>query len=129
MRRMAAGLSIALVPPAVALTLLAIVGGLDALDVPGLPDPGSTTRIALPALQALRDLAAAMTLGLLVLAAFCVPPEDVSQAKVLDGARRHLVQVLRRLNAVVQVALGNPSRASRADRSTCGRYAIGTDPT
>lgn len=93
MRRTTTGLAIVLIPPAVALAVLALVGGLAALDVPGLPDPGAATRIALPALQALRDLAAALTLGLLVLAAFCVPPEDVSQAKVLGGARRHLVDI------------------------------------
>lgn len=79
MRRLVIGVGLALVTPVAAIALLAASGGLGGLDVPGLAQPGPLTRIGLPAAQGMRDLSAALTVGLLVLAAFCAPPESVDQ--------------------------------------------------
>ncbi|MDP3891218.1 cytochrome c oxidase assembly protein [Nocardioides sp.] len=105
MRRLAGAFGFALVSVATALVLLASIGGFDAVDVPGLPDPGAATRVGLPVLQALRDFAAALTVGLLVLTAFCVPPEDSTLGNELTGARRHLVD-LAMLSSAVWSVLG-----------------------
>ncbi|WP_447645229.1 CopD family protein [Nocardioides zeae] len=56
-----------------ALAALGVIGGLAAVEVVGLPDPGALTRLGLPAVQALRDLLAMATVGVLVVAAWCVP--------------------------------------------------------
>lgn len=64
---------VAAVAPATAVALLAVTGGMSSAVLPGLPDAGSVTRWGLPALTALRDASAAITVGVLVLAAVCVP--------------------------------------------------------
>jgi cytochrome c oxidase assembly factor CtaG/putative copper export protein len=75
----------------VALVAIGLTGGLAPLGIDGLPDPGPRTRVGLPAVQVLRDLASMMTVGLLVLAATCVPPRPGSAAADLGPVRRRLV--------------------------------------
>ena len=58
----------------VALVATGLTGGLSPLGIDGLPDPGTLTRVGLPTVQVIRDLAAMVTVGALVLAATCVPP-------------------------------------------------------
>lgn len=63
---------------AVAAVTAALVVGLSAaqaLTLLGIPDPGAMTTYGLPAVRALADLAAALTVGSLVFAAFLVPPQ------------------------------------------------------
>ena len=58
--------------PVVAVTVLTTVGAL-AAPGNGLPDPGVAVRIGLPTATALRDVAAALTVGLLVTTATVLP--------------------------------------------------------
>ncbi|MEV6065215.1 cytochrome c oxidase assembly protein [Nocardia sp. NPDC052001] len=63
---------------AVAAVVAALVVGLSsaqALSLLGIPDPGPLTTYGLPALRAVADLAAALTVGSLLFAAFFVPPQ------------------------------------------------------
>ncbi|WP_040794971.1 cytochrome c oxidase assembly protein [Nocardia higoensis] len=63
---------------AVAAVTAALVVGLSAaqaLSLLGIPDPGTLTTYGLPAVRALADLAAALTVGSLLFAAFLVPPQ------------------------------------------------------
>ncbi|WP_067861200.1 cytochrome c oxidase assembly protein [Nocardia shimofusensis] len=63
---------------AVAAVTAALVVGLSAaqaLTLLGIPDPGALTTYGLPAVRALADLAAALTVGSLLFAAFLVPPQ------------------------------------------------------
>ncbi|WP_343233436.1 cytochrome c oxidase assembly protein [Streptomonospora sp. PA3] len=58
----------------IALIVAAVAGGaVTARIIPGLPDAGPVTRWGLPAATAVRDVAAALTVGLLVLAVFLLP--------------------------------------------------------
>ena len=91
MKRMALGTTIVLVPSATAASLLWATGGLAPLGVPGLPEAGAFTRVGLPLVQGLRDLSAAVTLGLLVVAAFCAPADQIDRPDELTGARRRMV--------------------------------------
>ncbi|KAF0845942.1 cytochrome c oxidase assembly protein [Nocardia caishijiensis] len=64
---------------AVAAAVAAIVVALSAaqaLSLLGIPDPGALTTYGLPALRAVADLAAAVTVGSLLFAAFLLPPKD-----------------------------------------------------
>ncbi|WP_278262952.1 cytochrome c oxidase assembly protein [Nocardia sp. AG03] len=64
---------------AVAAVVAAMVVGLSAaqaLSLLGIPDPGPLTTYGLPALRAVADLAAAVTVGSLLFAAFLLPPRD-----------------------------------------------------
>ncbi|MEV6392212.1 cytochrome c oxidase assembly protein [Nocardia xishanensis] len=63
---------------ALAAVVAALVVGLSAaqaLSLLGIPDPGPLTTYGLPATRALADLAAALTVGSLLFAAFLVPPQ------------------------------------------------------
>ncbi|WP_446224843.1 cytochrome c oxidase assembly protein [Nocardia sp. IBHARD005] len=63
----------------IAAVVAAIVVGLSAahaLSLLGIPDPGALTTYGLPALRAVADLAAAVTVGSLLFAAFLLPPRD-----------------------------------------------------
>ena len=91
MKRMALGTTIVLVPSATAASLLWATGGLAPLGVPGLPEAGAFTRVGLPLVRGLRDLSAAVTLGLLVVAAFCAPADQIDRPDELTGARRRMV--------------------------------------
>lgn len=84
---------------AAALTATGLVGGLSPLGIEGLPDPGPLTRVGLPVVQVLRDLAAMVTVGTLVLAATCVPPRRGSEER-LGPARRRLMTYAQ-LSAIV----------------------------
>jgi putative copper resistance protein D len=76
---------------AVALTATGLAGGLAPLGIDGLPDPGPLTRVGLPTVQVMRDLSAMLTLGALVLAATCVPPEPAPAERRLGARRRRLL--------------------------------------
>jgi cytochrome c oxidase assembly factor CtaG/putative copper export protein len=84
----------------VALVATGLAGGLSPLGIEGLPDPGALTRVGLPTVQAVRDLAAMATVGVLVLAATCVPPQAGTTKHTLGPARRRLV-VCAQLSATV----------------------------
>ncbi|WP_433194255.1 cytochrome c oxidase assembly protein [Nocardia sp. CA-107356] len=63
---------------AIAAVVAAMIVGLSAaqaLTLLGIPDPGPLTTYGLPALRALADLSAALTVGSLLFAAFLVPPQ------------------------------------------------------
>jgi hypothetical protein len=75
----------------VALAAAGLTGGLSPLGVEGLPDPGALTRVGLPTVQAIRDLAAMVTVGVLVVAAVCVPPSRVAAQSRLSPAQQRLV--------------------------------------
>ncbi|MEU4414615.1 cytochrome c oxidase assembly protein [Nocardia salmonicida] len=63
----------------IAAVVAAMVVGLSAahaLSLLGIPDPGALTTYGLPALRAVADLAAAVTVGSLLFAAFLLPPRD-----------------------------------------------------
>ena len=82
--------------PTVAITVLAATGAL-AAPTGGLHDPGVAVRVGLPAATALRDVAAALTVGLLVTAATVLPG---------PGSRRRLPALtnLQRRTAVIAAA-------------------------
>lgn len=61
-----------IVAPTVAVTVVAATGGLGSAAL-GLPDPGGLVRVGLPAATAVRDVLAAVTVGLLVAAATLLP--------------------------------------------------------
>lgn len=70
---------LSVVAGAMAAFVAAIVVGLSAaqaLSLLGIPDPGPITTYGLPALRAVADLAAAVTVGSLLFAAFLLPPRD-----------------------------------------------------
>jgi len=85
----------------VAVTLLVAwaTGALAPLGIAGLPEPGPVTRIGLPVVQALRDMAALLTVGLLVVAATCLAPEPGSSERSVTGVRRRAVQLAQGLAA------------------------------
>ncbi|MGQ4596451.1 cytochrome c oxidase assembly protein [Nocardia sp. R6R-6] len=71
--------AVAAVSGALAAVLAALVVGLSAaqaLSLLGIPDPGAATTYGLPAVRALADLSAALTVGSLLFAAFLVPPQS-----------------------------------------------------
>ncbi|UER55464.1 bifunctional copper resistance protein CopD/cytochrome c oxidase assembly protein [Kineosporiaceae bacterium SCSIO 59966] len=80
-------LALILGTPAVAIAALAATTGTPA-PLPGLPDAGSVTTWGLPAARAVRDVAAAVTVGLLVLSATVLPSAAGSDPDLLAGARR-----------------------------------------
>ena len=80
--------------PLVALWLLWLTGALDPQPVVGLPDPGAVTRVGLPLVQAFRDVAVLLTVGALVLAAFCVPPSPDADPELVGGGRRALLDLV-----------------------------------
>lgn len=75
----------------VALVLLGADGSL-AAPSRGLLDPGSLVRYGLPAARAVQDVAASVTIGLLVLAAWAVAPEAGRSVDSLAGPRRTMVR-------------------------------------
>jgi len=75
----------------VALVLLGANGSL-AAPGEGLLDPGALTRYALPAARAVHDVAASVTIGLLVLAAWAVAPDAGKSVDSLAGPRRLMVR-------------------------------------
>ena len=93
-RSVVAGASLALVVPGTAVLLLALGGALSASGVPGLPDPGSLTRVGLPLVQGLRDFCAIFTVGGLVLVATCLPGGDPAGRDQVLGVRRFLLDVI-----------------------------------
>lgn len=76
---------------AVAVTLLATTGALAAI-TPAVFDPGALVRWGLPIARTLHDLAAAASIGLLVLGTFVVPPTTPSQGMALEGVRLKIIR-------------------------------------
>jgi hypothetical protein len=68
--------AVAVVVPAGLLT------GVMAAPVAGLADPGAIVRWGLPVVRAIHDVAAALTVGLLVLAATIIPETTTTQRRV-----------------------------------------------
>ncbi|MFD3747306.1 cytochrome c oxidase assembly protein [Nocardia sp. NPDC058633] len=61
---------------AVVAAIVVALSAAQALSLLGIPDPGALTTYGLPALRAVADLAAAVTVGSLLFAAFLLPPRD-----------------------------------------------------
>ncbi len=89
--RQVALVAAAVVGVVVTLVVLKLNGQLAAVTA-GLLDAGPVTRWGLPALRTLHDLAAATTVGLLVLAAWCVGPGPGKRKQGLGGPRRPMVR-------------------------------------
>ncbi|CUR54321.1 cytochrome c oxidase assembly protein [Nocardioides sp.] len=85
-----AGALLITLPAVVAVALLAANGNLEPVVGFGLPDPGATTRWALPVARALRDVGATLTIGSLVLAAVVVPGRPDAKA-MLSPPQLHLL--------------------------------------
>lgn len=92
MRQRSLAFALVAVAPATAIGLLLLTNGLGP-GLPSLPDPGPVTRIGLPLVQVLRDLAAIATVGMLVLAVACVWAPDGIRPGRLHGSARRLVDV------------------------------------
>jgi cytochrome c oxidase assembly factor CtaG/putative copper export protein len=59
-----------------------LLGGVFAPPVAGLPDPGALVRWGLPVVRAIHDLAAATTVGLLVVAATIIPESRSTRRRI-----------------------------------------------
>ena len=77
---------------ATALMLLGVSGLLAAVGS-GLADVGPVVRYGLPAVRAVHDLSAALTIGALVLGTWLVAPEPGSSAEELSGTRLRPVRI------------------------------------
>ena len=75
-----------------ALSCLALVGQLTA-PAAAIPDAGAFVRVALPVARTVQDLAAALTVGLLVLAGCVLPPGSVDTGDALEGSRARAVRL------------------------------------
>jgi cytochrome c oxidase assembly factor CtaG/putative copper export protein len=89
--RWALGAAVAAVALLVALGVLGVTGELREI-VPAVFDPGAAVRYGVPAARVVHDLSAALTVGLLVLAAWFVAPEPGTAAGSISGVRRVLVR-------------------------------------
>ena len=92
--RGAAVVSFALLAPIAAVSLLAVNGSLTYDSSLGLPDPGTLTRVGLPAAKGLRDLTSALTIGALVIIAVTLPAADKGRALELSGLRQRVLHVV-----------------------------------
>ena len=75
----------------VAVTILAATGALSPIS-PAIFDPGALVRWGQPIARTVHDLAAAATIGLLVVGTFLVPPAKGQQSDVLEGDRLRIVR-------------------------------------
>jgi cytochrome c oxidase assembly factor CtaG len=92
-RHVALVLGVAALAAVTAYVVLLIDGSLAAA-APGLPDAGPLVRGGIPAVRAVYDVAAALTIGLLFLATFVLAPErGASDAQVLGGSRLRAVRL------------------------------------
>lgn len=91
--RAALGAALVASSPLVAVGLLSWMGALAPPTEPGLAQPGAVTSYGLPVTRALRDLSAAVTIGVLLLTAVAVPPEDRDAGGRVGGARHRLMNV------------------------------------
>ena len=83
-----------LLVPVVAVSLLAANGSLGYDASLGLPDPGTLTRVGLPAAKGLRDLAAALTIGAIAMIAVAMPAAERSRALDLSGPRQRVLHLV-----------------------------------
>jgi hypothetical protein len=74
-----------LVPPGICLGAVAGLGALPSA-IPGLPDPGLLTRWGLPVVRGLRDGAAALTIGLLLMGAVLLPAAGPGGRASMQGS-------------------------------------------
>lgn len=76
------------------LVATAILGTSGALApvTPEIFDPGAAVRWGLPIVRAIHDLAAAATIGLLIVGTFLVAPESAQQANELEGTRLRMIR-------------------------------------
>lgn len=93
-RRGAAALTAAgvLLAPLSAVAVLAVMGSL-APGQPGLRDPGALTRWGVPVVTTLRDVAAAMTIGLLTLAVLTMQTRETLDTDDLGAQRLRVVRI------------------------------------
>ncbi|KQU67387.1 hypothetical protein ASC58_12460 [Phycicoccus sp. Root101] len=75
-----------LIPCFVSVAALVVVGAIPQ-SFPGLPDPGVATRFGLPVVRGLRDSSAAITIGMLVMAAIVLPPAKPDGKDRIEGIR------------------------------------------
>ena len=75
----------------VAVVILGASGALSPV-TPAIFDPGAAVRWGLPIVRAIHDLAAAATIGLLVVGTFLVAPESAQQSGELEGTRLRMVR-------------------------------------
>ena len=87
------GLAAATLAVTVAVVILAVTGALAPV-TPAIFDPGAVVRWGLPMVRTLHDLAAAATIGLLVVGTFLAPPEPATEASALAGLRLAMVRAL-----------------------------------
>lgn len=80
-----------LLTPLVVVAATWAAGGVPSTELQGLPGPGVVTTWGIRIAQSLRDLAAALTVGLLVLAATCATGRSASNPGAVDGARAVLL--------------------------------------
>ncbi len=79
-----------LLTPLLALVLVALGGAWDD-SLPGMPDPGTLTRVAIPLSQGLRDIAVVLALGMLIAALTCITSSSVRERLVALSGRWLLV--------------------------------------
>lgn len=91
-RRAAYAAALLMTAPAVAMIALGTTGGIES-PVGELSDPGAAVRWGLPLALGFRDVAAALTIGALVLAAVVLPPRPGGDSERLEGARARAVLV------------------------------------
>jgi cytochrome c oxidase assembly factor CtaG/putative copper export protein len=111
------GRAVALAAPVAVLTALVcltVTGQAGTVD-PGLPDAGELVRLGLPAARTLQDLAAALTVGLLVLASCVLPPESPADAGLLSGTTARAVRLAAAAAATWVAAAGSALVLTYAD--------------
>src|SRR6478736_6560004 len=105
----------------------ALLAGAVTAPVAGLPDPGALVRWGVVLVRAIHDLAAALTVGLLVLAAFVVP-EDTSTSRRVTAMRWAAASGVVSVVALLPLALaGHASGAADHDTAvnSLGAHLVG----
>lgn len=96
-RRTALPILATLLAPALAVAVLGATGALAPLNEPGIPDPELVTRWGLPLITAVRDVSAALTVGALAVACWCLPARTrhtTGSATPTDAAWARLTSVI-----------------------------------
>lgn len=108
-----------------AVVALRVTGGI-AQPLPGLSDPGTLTRWGLPAARGVHDAAAALTVGLLVLAATVLPPGRGESSRQLAGVRAVAVRAAGASGSVWVLAGTTVLVLAYADIAGTSPLALGT---
>jgi hypothetical protein len=104
-------LFLAVMAVAVVVIPAGLLGGAFAAPVAGLPDVGLLVRWGLPMVRAIHDLAAATTIGLLVVAARIIPEACHTSRRITDGQAgpvRAVGDLLNGNHELTLPALGEP---------------------